>query len=106
MRKLIALKIMFASLVAAPVAAGAATDDAKPMRHLQHVYRHAQRAIENQGVQPNAAVQLAPDAGQHKGIPVMTLRAALRLPPSQLPRMFISPNPYQRYLITFMRPMA
>ena len=28
-------------------------------------------------------------------IPVMTLRAALQLPPSQLPRVFISPNPYQ-----------
>ena len=30
-------------------------------------------------------------------IPVMTLRAALQLPPSQLPRVFISPNPYQHY---------
>jgi hypothetical protein len=30
-------------------------------------------------------------------IPVMTLRAALQLPPSQLPRVFRSPNPYQGY---------
>jgi hypothetical protein len=32
---------------------------------------------------------------QDQGIPVMTLRAALRLPPDQLPTMFRSPNPYQ-----------
>jgi hypothetical protein len=34
---------------------------------------------------------------QDQGIPVMTLRAALRLPPSQLPTVFRSPNPYQSY---------
>jgi hypothetical protein len=28
-------------------------------------------------------------------IPVMTLRAALKLPPDQLPTVFRSPNPYQ-----------
>ena len=27
----------------------------------------------------------------------MTLRAALQLPPGQLPTVFISPNPYQSY---------
>jgi hypothetical protein len=32
---------------------------------------------------------------QDQGIPVMTLRAALKLPPDQLPTMFRSPNPYQ-----------
>jgi hypothetical protein len=32
---------------------------------------------------------------QEKGIPVMTLRAALRLPPDQLPTVFKSPNPNQ-----------
>jgi hypothetical protein len=32
---------------------------------------------------------------QDQGIPVMTLRAALRLPPDQLPTVFRSPNPYQ-----------
>ena len=32
---------------------------------------------------------------QDKGIPVMTLRAALRLPPDKLPTVFRSPNPYQ-----------
>ena len=32
---------------------------------------------------------------QAQNIPVMTLRAALQLPPSQLPTMFRSPNPYQ-----------
>jgi hypothetical protein len=32
-----------------------------------------------------------------QGIPVMTLRAALQLPPSQLPAVFRSPNPYQYY---------
>jgi hypothetical protein len=30
-------------------------------------------------------------------IPVMTLRAALKLPPSQLPKMFRSPNPHLSY---------
>jgi hypothetical protein len=34
---------------------------------------------------------------QDQGIPVMTLRAALKLPPDQLPKVFISPNPYQHY---------
>jgi hypothetical protein len=34
---------------------------------------------------------------QDQGIPVMTLRAALQLPPDQLPKVFISPNPYQHY---------
>jgi hypothetical protein len=32
---------------------------------------------------------------QDKNIPVMTLRAALQLPPDKLPIMFRSPNPYQ-----------
>jgi hypothetical protein len=34
---------------------------------------------------------------QDQNIPVMTLRAALQLPPSQLPKVFKSPNPYQDY---------
>jgi hypothetical protein len=34
---------------------------------------------------------------QDQNIPVMTLRAALKLPPSQLPTVFRSPNPYQYY---------
>jgi hypothetical protein len=34
---------------------------------------------------------------EDQGIPVMTLRDALRLPPSQLPTVFRSPNPYQHY---------
>jgi hypothetical protein len=34
---------------------------------------------------------------QDQGIPVMTLRAALQLTPSQLPAVFRSPNPYQHY---------
>jgi len=43
------------------------------------------------------AVSLAPVAAraQDKGIPVMTLRAALKLPPDKLPTVFRSPNPYQ-----------
>ena len=32
---------------------------------------------------------------QDQNIPVMTLRAALKLPPDKLPTMFRSPNPYQ-----------
>ena len=32
---------------------------------------------------------------QEQNIPVMTLRAALQLPPDKLPRVFRSPNPYQ-----------
>jgi hypothetical protein len=32
---------------------------------------------------------------QDQNTPVMTLRAALKLPPGQLPTMFRSPNPYQ-----------
>jgi hypothetical protein len=34
---------------------------------------------------------------QDQSIPVMTLRAALKLPPDKLPTMFRSPNPYQHY---------
>ena len=34
---------------------------------------------------------------QDQAIPVLTLRAALQLPPDQLPKAFISPNPYQHY---------
>jgi hypothetical protein len=34
---------------------------------------------------------------QDKSIPVMTLRAALQLPPDKLPTVFRSPNPYQHY---------
>jgi hypothetical protein len=30
-----------------------------------------------------------------QNVPVMTLRAALQLPPDRLPTMFRSPNPYQ-----------
>ena len=39
----------------------------------------------------------APVAGraEDQGIPVMTLRAALQLPPDKLPTVFRSPNPYQ-----------
>jgi hypothetical protein len=32
---------------------------------------------------------------EDRGIPVMTLRAALQLPPDKLPTVFRSPNPYQ-----------
>lgn len=32
---------------------------------------------------------------EDQNIPVMTLRAALQLPPDKLPTMFRSPNPYQ-----------
>jgi hypothetical protein len=34
---------------------------------------------------------------QDQNIPVMTLRAALKLPPGQVPTVFKSPNPYQHY---------
>jgi hypothetical protein len=34
---------------------------------------------------------------QDQNIPVMTLRAALQLPPNQVPTVFRSPNPYQYY---------
>ena len=34
---------------------------------------------------------------EDQNIPVMTLRAALKLPPDQLPKVFMSPNPYQHY---------
>jgi hypothetical protein len=34
---------------------------------------------------------------EDQNIPVMTLRAALKLPPGQLPTVFKSPNPYQHY---------
>ena len=44
-----------------------------------------------------AASLAAPVAAgaQEKSIPVMTLRAALQLPPDKLPAVFRSPNPYQ-----------
>ena len=40
---------------------------------------------------------LAPVAAraEDQNIPVMTLRAALQLPPGKLPTIFRSPNPYQ-----------
>jgi hypothetical protein len=97
MRKLLIVEMALVSLAAAPVAAAATADDVKPIHHLQHVYRHAQRAVENPGTQPKATAQFVPNADQYRGIPVMTLRAALQLPPGQLPRVFISPNPYQSY---------
>jgi hypothetical protein len=36
-------------------------------------------------------------AQNDQNIPVMTLRAALQLPPGQVPRVFRSPNPHQHY---------
>ncbi len=36
-------------------------------------------------------------SAQEQNIPVMTLPAALKLPPDKLPTMFRSPNPYQHY---------
>jgi len=36
-------------------------------------------------------------AQNDQSIPVMTLRAALQLPPGQVPTVFRSPNPYQYY---------
>jgi hypothetical protein len=44
-----------------------------------------------------ASLLAAPAAvrAQDQGIPVMTLRAALQLPPDKLPTVFRSPNPYQ-----------
>ena len=39
----------------------------------------------------------APVRAQDPNIPIMTLRAALQLPPGKLPEVFISPNPYQHY---------
>ena len=41
---------------------------------------------------PAAPVAARP---QDHGVPVMTLRAALQLPPDKLPTLFRSPNPYQ-----------
>ena len=46
--------MMLASLVAAPVAAASSENDVKPIHHLHHVYRHAQKAIETEVIQPNA----------------------------------------------------
>jgi hypothetical protein len=43
------------------------------------------------------AAPVAVRAQDDQGIPIMTLREALRLPPSQLPAVFRSPNPYQYY---------
>ena len=43
------------------------------------------------------AAPVAVRAQNDQGIPVMTLRAALQLPPGQLPKVFKSPNPYQHY---------
>jgi hypothetical protein len=45
----------------------------------------------------SVAAPVAVRAQDDRGIPVMTLREALRLPPSQLPAVFRSPNPYQYY---------
>ena len=45
-------------------------------------------------VASSLAAPLAVRAGD-QNIPVMTLRAALQLPPDKLPTVFRSPNPYQ-----------
>ena len=45
-------------------------------------------------VASSLAAPLAVRAGD-QNIPVMTLRAALQLPPNKLPTVFRSPNPYQ-----------
>jgi hypothetical protein len=43
------------------------------------------------------AAPVAVRAQQDQNIPVMTLRAALKLPPDKVPTVFRSPNPYQHY---------
>jgi hypothetical protein len=45
----------------------------------------------------SVAAPVAVSAQDDQGIPVMTLRAALQLPPGQVPRVFRSPNAYQYY---------
>jgi hypothetical protein len=52
--------------------------------------RHAVAAVLACSLVVPVAVQ-----AEEQNIPVMTLRAALRLPPDKLPTVFRSPNPYQ-----------
>ena len=55
--------MMLASLVAAPVAAASSENDVKPIHHLHHVYRHAQKAVETEVIQPNATTPGPRDIG-------------------------------------------
>jgi hypothetical protein len=52
------------------------------------------------------AAPVAARAQNDRGIPIMTLRAALQLPPDRLPPVFISPNPISTTLTTFIGPTA
>jgi hypothetical protein len=66
----LAFAAVVAGSVAAPVAVAAATDNVKPTHHLQHLYHHAQRAVENQGIQSSATAQFVPNADHIEVFPL------------------------------------
>jgi hypothetical protein len=80
--------MMLASLVAAPVAAASSENDVKPIHHLHHAYRHAQKAIETEGIQPNATPPAPQESSAaHRAIHQRTLvvRAEAPVPATIFP---------------------
>jgi hypothetical protein len=68
--------MMLASLLAAPVAATSSENDVKPIHHLHHDYRHAQKAIETEVIQPNATAPASQESSPaHQAIHHRTLVA-------------------------------
>jgi hypothetical protein len=88
--------MMLASLVAAPVAAASSENDIKPIHHLHHVYRHAQKAIHTEVIQPNATAPAPQESSPaHRAIHHRTLvaRAEAPVPATIFPRRGPSPYP-------------
>jgi hypothetical protein len=87
--------MMLASLLAAPVVAAASENDVKPIHHLHHAYRHAQKAIETEGFQPNATAPQESSAA-HRAIHRRTLavRAEAPVPATIFPGWGPSPYPF------------
>jgi hypothetical protein len=46
--------VLLASLAGSPPAPVPLPNDVKTIHHLHHVYRHAQKAVEAEGIQPDA----------------------------------------------------
>jgi hypothetical protein len=53
--------VLLASLATSPIATAALPDDVKTI-HLHRAYRHAQRAVETKGTEPDATARLPTDA--------------------------------------------
>ena len=88
--------MMLASLAAAPAAAASSENDVKPIHRLHHVYRHAQKAIETEVIQPNATAPAPQESSPaHRAIHHRTLvaRAEAPVPATIFPERGPSPYP-------------